>query len=720
MMWKRICLMVLSLLLALSVQIKAENKETVTLSGEPLGYTYYVEDEEYGDNSDYYHCIILTSRRIIYEGTSKEGDLSYCLEPYMGLSRDKKIQADVLNFETYNGLSQKQKEELNYVAYFGYGYDNHLSNEWFAYTQYRIWQIVRPQSDVDFRIGEDLYNFYDLPKADFAKLEKELNTLIDSYKRGSKLVIDSENKDLYEVNVGDIIEVKDLNNNLNNLRIDYLGEGLKLVAKDGKDISWNELRGDSFYLQIIKEGEFEIKLKDIRGEKRKLPKAQFIIKEKKLLDSGKWGEQNEYRVGYLENKAPDYKLKFNSLTYELEIQKRDLANNELITYSGASFKIFDLKNNNYVIQEIDGIAYDTYATDISGKLGVYEGKEGSVILPLKLKSGSYRLEEVEAPYGYHLKEDLIFEISAAKARDGRVIISAYDESIKGKINIKKIIKEVACEYCYQKDINLNEIGFSLYAAADIIDPRDGSIIYQENELVSSMNADDEGKLSFEDLYLGTYRLVEDCYPTGIVPLEDIIVNLNEEVAEVNYELDNYLTLLRIHKIDAKGNFLKGVKFSLYDEENKLIHQFFSAECAYTIGGLELNKKYYLYEDEALVGYARSGVMEFSIAGKEKDITIINKQVKIKKMAVDTGEFLEGALLAIYDTDGNEIEQWHSTKQYYSLSNLEVGKTYILRELEAPEGYLIAPELSFIVTEGEDQYITLADRPDVPNTGSGIA
>ena len=57
-----------------------------------------------------------------------------------------------------------------------------------------------------------------------------------------------------------------------------------------------------------------------------------------------------------------------------------------------------------------------------------------------------------------------------------------------------------------------------------------------------------------------------------------------------------------------------------------------------------------------------------------------------------------------------LEEWISTKEPYRIEYLQPGKTYVLHEEAAPEGFLIAEDVEFTVEEtGEVQKVSMKDE-----------
>ena len=92
-----------------------------------------------------------------------------------------------------------------------------------------------------------------------------------------------------------------------------------------------------------------------------------------------------------------------------------------------------------------------------------------------------------------------------------------------------------------------------------------------------------------------------------------------------------------------------------------------------------------------------------------DIYNTPSRVRITKTDAATDDELPGALMALYDADGNEVERWRSTSSAHYVEGLVPGDTYTLRELEAPAGYVKASDITFTVNEnGVEQPVEMVD------------
>lgn len=127
-----------------------------------------------------------------------------------------------------------------------------------------------------------------------------------------------------------------------------------------------------------------------------------------------------------------------------------------------------------------------------------------------------------------------------------------------------------------------------------------------------------------------------------------------------------------------------------------------------------NGKPIIYEVKEL--NVPAGYQATTVTNTSDHTTIYNRTVEVEISKTDiakTDAELPGAVLKIFDETGkNELESWTSTKQAHKVAaNLEAGKTYILREITAPDGYTVAEDVKFKVNEdGSITKVVMKDKP----------
>lgn len=104
--------------------------------------------------------------------------------------------------------------------------------------------------------------------------------------------------------------------------------------------------------------------------------------------------------------------------------------------------------------------------------------------------------------------------------------------------------------------------------------------------------------------------------------------------------------------------------------------------------------------------------------EDKEVTITNKDVYAKiedhtmKVSVskndEEGNLLPDAVLQVIDESGIIVDEWTTTDSVHVITDLIAGKTYKLHEKAAPEGFMIADDVTF-KTEGTDINVTMVDK-----------
>ncbi len=440
---------------------------------------------------------------------------------------------------------------------------------------------------------------------------------------------------------------------------------------------------------------------------------------------------------------------------KLKIVKQDDATNKPVLAKDTEFKIYDLDNKKYVEQ------VTTYPVTVVHK-SYFTDEQGYLILPQNLKIGNYRIEEVQAPFGYTLNDnyyEVAVDTNTAYQMDsvsGDAIIEVNYENhpVKGKLHIVKqgeVLDGFKEDFAYQVE-NLSGAVFEVYAAEDIYtadfqkdDEGNRILEYASGALVATLTTDENGEAVLKDLPLGAYKVVEITAPNGFVLNEAeqkvtfTYVNQNTPVIEqtATFENDRQKVEISVVKLDAETKAkVAGAVFGLYAKEDILAHgevivkadtllgETVSGEDGKAVFALDLPfGDYYVKELVAPAGYVSSDeVLEITAAYQGQDVDVVylstefqneSTKISVKKTDIITGVELGGAKLTVLDSEGNVVDTWTSVKgKEHLIERLTVGETYTLREEMAPYGYLQAEKITFTVEDtAEIQKVELKD--DVP-------
>ncbi len=218
-----------------------------------------------------------------------------------------------------------------------------------------------------------------------------------------------------------------------------------------------------------------------------------------------------------------------------------------------------------------------------------------------------------------------------------------------------------------------------------------------------------------------YIMREETAPDGYLRAEEITFIINEQGQAVvagaeegsgTVTMQDDWTKVTISKKEiADGPELEGAYLEIFelDEDGNEVHVYdwISEDTPHQINAeLAPGKQYYLRETIAPKGYAIAETIAFTIT-ETGDVqagpTMLDAptEVTFSKKGISGAEELKGALLRIIDAQTGEdvIEPWVSKAEPLTLTGvLVVGRTYIMREETAPDGYLRAEEITFIINE----------------------
>lgn len=491
--------------------------------------------------------------------------------------------------------------------------------------------------------------------------------------------------------------------------------------------------------------------------------------------------------------------------YTLKMLKRDAETGELVTLNSAVFKVKKLTDadgkdvsavtdktlgleNGYVTQVVgdgsDKTVYSTFKTVSTNaateelEAGMFypanssdglDSQSGSVAVPLELEAGTYRLEEVVTPDSFATGKSFEFtidddSITRVNEYDQNVIeVTMKDSQILGNFSVVKSLDSYEDADTILVEHDLTQFGFTLYAGEDIINPDDGSVIVSAGEeavmlengaykTIGEKFADADGKLSFSNLPMGKYTLVESTQPEGTVTnvhkysvtveqtkfdrkvadadvtLKDFQVAIDDEVVTnsetaIDYAIENYTTKTEITKTDISGgDELPGAHLTVTDSDGNTIDEWDSTEESHKIEGLKANGTYTLHEDLAPLGYYYSSDVEFTVKNSKvvQKVEMIDNPIvyEIKKVDED-GNTVEGVKLTLTDitdpANPSEIElpnEGITTKEPFKLDKvLQIEHTYKLVETELVGGVYKATDIQFTVprTGSSEPYtITMVD------------
>ena len=259
---------------------------------------------------------------------------------------------------------------------------------------------------------------------------------------------------------------------------------------------------------------------------------------------------------------------------------------------------------------------------------------------------------------------------------------------------------------------------------------DGSIAYPEFEY----SLDDVGKTH-------TYTISEEKGTADSIQYDETVYTIHVEIKDngdgtlavtakdadkkditsktnVGYEVtgldfDNSLKIL-VSKVDATtGKEVEGATIQILNQDGKVVDKWTSDGTSHDFGSkLEAGKTYTFHEDGAPAGYAyindvkitvkKDGSVETDLKkDKQGNYLIEDEQLSLKFEKTDAdGKMLKGAQFTLTDkTDNKTVKTFTTQGNVVELgSELIAGHTYILTEIDAPDGYKKAPDIIFTVSK----------------------
>ncbi len=422
------------------------------------------------------------------------------------------------------------------------------------------------------------------------------------------------------------------------------------------------------------------------------------------------------------------KVKTENIGYG-ELYKKDEASG--VKLSGAVYGIYSDSSCTNLVQKI--------TTDSNGY-----AKSGALV------AGTYYMKEIKAPNKYVISN----KVHTLLVQAGRTTtVTATDKEQLGAMTIYKEGEVLTgwngSSFTYEKR-KLPGATFKVTAGADIY-KADGTLVYHKGDLVAeNLVTGSDGKVLLSNLHLGTYLVTEtasiDGYTINTTP-QTVNIEYKDQNVEVQYEATSIYNnrqkaSVSVTKKDADTeNPLDGGRYTLYagnDIRNydgsiivtkgtalQTVTTGEDGNAAFTVD-LPVANSYYVSETQAPYGYIRNAedvyTFHFNYLAETMESTsfthtFVNDHTTAKihlyKVDKETGKAvpqgdasLTGAVYGVYaredivHPDGATGVLFHAgdlvatittdENAEAEINNLYLGR-YYLKEIQAPEGYLLDEE-----------------------------
>ena len=396
--------------------------------------------------------------------------------------------------------------------------------------------------------------------------------------------------------------------------------------------------------------------------------------------------------------------------------------------SDAVFQVIAVED----IVTLDGTTR-AYAGDVVSEITTDENGYAETE-PLYL--GKYEVRETKAPYGYVLNNkpkdvELTYAGQEFEVRD--TVNTAFENEYQSvRISLSKVMENDELFGIYGKDY-YTSIRFGLFAAEDIT-AADGTVIpadglLSEVSLAENMTAKFDVQIPFGRYYVQEIATDEHYVLSG----EKYLVNfeyMGQDIQTVDIDCGQFVNLLKRgriegHKVDDKSEPLENAVFGLFRTD---CTEFVSANALMTAvsdenGYFEFNNipygEYAVKEIAAPAGYIFSDEKYHVVINEDGDvieITAENKPITVEISKRDIyGNELVGAEMVLENADGETVDKWTSDDTNHVVSKLGAGE-YVLKEIAAPDGYVIATDIKFSIDVYGNVTVENVDSTAVSDNG----
>ena len=349
---------------------------------------------------------------------------------------------------------------------------------------------------------------------------------------------------------------------------------------------------------------------------------------------------------------------------------------------------------------------------------------GQITLPI----GTLLIQETKAPEGYLIDPTVyvrnITPDGTLEAVNSYNAPTVSEQVVTGRIQIVKHTDTGTTK------VETPEVGatFNIYLASA------GSYDAAPANAKAQLTIDKDGFAVSPDLPYGLYTVEQTSGWEGSRLMEPFTVKIDENGKTYSYIINNerfysYLKVVKVDAITGEAIPAAGVGFQIIDPKGQKL-EWWGADTWYTDGSgvmklpceLEYGRGYQAVEVVAPSGYVLADKpFLFDVlpenAAQEDGLTVItltapNSPTQISVAKVDEqGTFVSGATLQLMDAAGNVAAEWVTENTPHTLYGLPIGAEYTLHEAAAPEGWLLADDVTFIVQDtAEVQTITMTDLP----------
>ncbi len=400
-----------------------------------------------------------------------------------------------------------------------------------------------------------------------------------------------------------------------------------------------------------------------------------------------------------ETKAPNF-TQIDSNKYNVSLGYKDQYTS-VITY--------DLDTVNHVlVRDVSFSKVDSQGKLISGAAMQLLDESGKQIDQWTSSSAPYVINDLPVGNSYTLIE--------TKAPDGYVLSNAsVSFTVSDGVNEQKVV------------MTDNQIGISKENEEGALIPGATlQIIDSDGKVVDEWNSTDQIHYVSGLIVGNDYSLHEVAAPEGYLVAEDIEISVGSSdqiITMIDKEPTGVINLTKsLNRDDSENASAVGAEYSLYLKNGDLVE----VETTDEDGKLSFDHlplgDYYIQETKA-PDFTNLDEKKYEVAllyeNQNTAVITYNLQVTNEVLVRDISfskvdsnkKLIAGATMQLLDGNGDLVDEWISSSNPYVIEDLPLGNIYTLKEIKAPEGYVLADAaITFTIGDGSDaQNIAMTDN-----------
>ena len=380
--------------------------------------------------------------------------------------------------------------------------------------------------------------------------------------------------------------------------------------------------------------------------------------------------------------------------------------------SGAVFQVIAVED----IVTLDGTTR-AYAGDVVSEITTDENGYAETE-PLYL--GKYEVREIKAPEGY---------VQNNEPKDVELTYAGQEFEVRDTVNTAFENEYQSVRISLSKVMENDEL-FEIYGKDYYTSVRFG--LLSEVSLDEDMTAKFDVQIPFGRYYVKEISTDEHYVLGG----EKYLVNfeyMGQDIQNVDIDCGQFVNLLKRgriegHKTDDKSEPLENALFGLFrtdctefTESNAIMTAISDEKGYFEFGNIPYGE-YVVREIKAPTGYILSDesyAVSIAEDGEVIEITAENKPVTVEISKRDVyGNELVGAEMVLENADGETVDKWTSDGTNHIVSKLGTGE-YVLKEIAAPDGYIIATDIKFNVDVYGNVMVENVDFTAVSDNGNPL-